>query len=326
MSNFFQLIKNEQIKLYRLKSTWAMYILLFVIIVGMGLVLKVFNEELVSNTYSDNWQEELRTENEMLLEEIEEFESEEDSFFINLIDYNYDQIEINSYYLDQDIAPPSYDGWAFLLENAGLSSLISLFTIIVGAGMIANEFKWGTIKLLLIRPVSRTKILLSKYLSVLIFALSLLLFLMISSLIIGGLLFGLEGSNPIYMLQTTEGLIESTFLLEILKQFGFNSINLVMMATFAFMISTIFRSSSMAIGIAIFLMFSGNIIVNSLSSYEWSKYILFANTNLNQYFNSYGPIIEGMTLTFSIIVLIVYYVAFLALSWFAFTKRDIAGN
>lgn len=82
----------------------------------------------------------------------------------------------------------------------------------------------------------------------------------------------------------------------------------------------------MAIGLSIFLMFAGNTLVMFVSQYSWSKYILFANTNLQQYFNGSEPMIEGMSLAFSLTVLAIYFAVFLAAAWTAFTKRDIAGN
>src|SRR5690625_5584432 len=99
-----------------------------------------------------------------------------------------------------------------------------------------------------------------------------------------------------------------------------------MMSTFAFMVSTIFRNSALAIGIAIFLMMAGNQIVFFLSEHAWAKYILFANTDLSQYAAGSEPIIVGMTLSFSIGMLLLYYSVFMILSWVFFTKRDVAGD
>ncbi|WP_369813172.1 hypothetical protein [Virgibacillus halodenitrificans] len=92
------------------------------------------------------------------------------------------------------------------------------------------------------------------------------------------------------------------------------------------MISTIFKNSALAIGTAIFLMMAGNQIVLFFAEREWAKYILFANTDLSQYTNQNSPWIEGMTLGFSITMLLIYYVIFLLLSWVFFTKRDVAGS
>src|SRR5690625_5957268 len=83
---------------------------------------------------------------------------------------------------------------------------------------------------------------------------------------------------------------------EMISSYGYGLVNLVMMATFAFMISTVFRNSSLAIGTAIFLMMAGSTIVGMFSERSWAKYILFANTDLQQYAPGYTPWIEGMTL------------------------------
>lgn len=318
MSNLLNLIWNEQIKLYAKKGTWVMFVVLLVIAIGGGLITKFTSAESDFKEYGDNWQAELQEENTQLTAEMQD---EEFGGFMNGM-----IIEENNYHLENNIKPTPYDGWEYVLENSFLTSIISLFTIIVAAGIISNEFKWGTIKLLLIRPISRTKILLSKYLSVLIFAFSLLVFLLLTSWIVGAILFGLNGLNPIVVQDMVPGFVQNDVLGEIAKSYGFSLVTLVMMATFAFMISAIFRSSGMAIGLAIFLMMAGNAIVAFLAQYEWSKYILFANTNLNQYTNGMEPMIPGMSMTFSVIVLLVYFVIFMGAAWTAFTKRDVAGN
>ena len=295
-----------------------MFAVILVIAIGGGLLTKFMGTESDFKEYGDNWQTELQEENAQLAAEMEEDEFMEFS--------NPMLIEENNYHLENNIKPQPYDGWEYVLENSFLTSIISLFTIIVAAGIISNEFKWGTIKLLLIRPISRTKILLSKYVSVLIFAFALLVFLLLSSWIVGAILFGLNGLNPVVVQDSMSGFMQNNAWGEIVKSYGFSLVTLVMMATFAFMISAIFRSSGMAIGLAIFLMMAGNTIVVFLSEYEWSKYILFANTNLNQYTNGMEPVIPGMTMSFSIIVLLVYFIIFIGAAWTAFTKRDVAGN
>ncbi|WP_018932052.1 ABC transporter permease [Gracilibacillus lacisalsi] len=315
MLNFISLLKNEQMKLYSRFATWSMYIILAVILFAGALIVFVF-DNIDEQTYNDNWKEQLAQENEELLEVNEEVEY-----------FGFDsEIAINEYHIENDVKPLPYDAWQFTLENAGLSMIISLFTIIVAAGIISNEYRWGTIKLLLIRPISRTKILFSKFVSVLLFSITMLAFLFIISLVIGAIFFGINGWNPSLVQMGTDGVEEVSIFAEIFTQYGLNMVNLVMMATFAFMISTLFRSSAMAIGLAIFLMFTGNSIIGFVAEYDWAKYILFANTNLNQYFGSGSPVMDGMTLGFSITVLVVYFVLFLLVSWFTFTKRDIAGN
>ena len=47
--------------------------------------------------------------------------------------------------------------------------------------------------------------------------------------------------------------------------------------------------------------------------FDWAKYILFANTDLMQYFEGI-PMVEGMTLTFSIIMIVSYFILFQSLA------------
>jgi ABC-2 type transport system permease protein len=317
LGNFFNLIHNELTKIYIQKATWVMYTILAVVIIGAGIIVNTADDIKVSYG-EDIWRAELQEENEQLTTEMEGEE------FLESI--NSPLIERNNYYLDNDIQPAGYGAWNFVMENSMLLSLVSLFTIIVAAGIVANEFRWGTIKLLLIRPISRTRILASKYISVLLFALFTLLFVLIWSWVIGAIFFGMEGWNPYTVLNKSSGVEYVSVISEIISDYGYQLVNLIMMATFAFMVSSVFRNSALAVGTSIFLMMAGNSIVAFFSDRAWAKYILFANTDLSQYTNGNEPLIEGMSLSFSITVLLVYFVLFLAASWGVFKQRDIAGH
>lgn len=293
-----------------------MYIFLAALVIAVAAITAT--TDVVNKEYGDDWQEELKTENEELTKEMQE-----DEF---MVDINTQQIEMNQYHIDNDIKPVPYDAWQFVIENAMLSSVISLLTIIVAGGIVANEFRWGTIKQLLIRPISRKTILMSKYIAVLIFALITLAFLLILSWVVGAVLFGVAGGNPELVIRNNEGIVTVGAIGEVISGYGFKLVNLFMMATFAFMISTIFRNSALAIATAVFLMMAGTSIVQFFLDKAWSKYILFANTDLTVYGSQMGPIREEMTMGFSISVLVVYWIIFMLASWLVFTRRDVAGQ
>ena len=316
MGRLFSLIWNEVAKIYIQKSTWIMYI--FIILLIAGVAALSFFSDVNENEYGDDWKTELEAENEALTEEMQESEF--------AADFNSQQIEKNEYHIENDIKPAEYDAWQFVFENSMLSSFISLLTIIVAGGIVANEFRWGTIKQLLIRPISRSTILLSKYISVLIFALATLAFVLVLSWIAGAMLFGVQGLNPEMVLRKGGELEASTVVEEIISSYGFKLVNLFMMTTFAFMISAIFRNSALAIGTAVFLMMAGTSIVSFFADRVWVKYILFANTDLTVYTSGMGPVRDEMTMGFSILVLAVYWIILMAASWLAFTKRDVAGT
>ncbi|WP_250817488.1 ABC transporter permease [Clostridium swellfunianum] len=309
------LIRNENLKLYGRIGTWVMIGLLTLAVIGSGIIVKTTSKTMTA----PNWKEDLRKQNEDLQTTISQMEN------IEATKGEYTKmIKINEYRIEKDI-PPARDNslWGFASGASSLISLISLFTIIIGAGMVASEFSEGTIKLLLIRPSRRWKILLAKYISTLITSLIMLIILFIVSFIAGGILFGFGGVSDPYLSYSNGAVKEVNMVAHIFSVYGYNCVNLLMMATFAFMVSTVFRNSSLAIGISIFLMFTGSTLVQLLSKYNWVKFILFANTNLRMY-NDGVPPVKGMTLQFSIAVLLTYFIVFNAISWVGFSKRDVA--
>src|SRR5690625_4308465 len=199
-----------------------MYIILAGIIIGGAVLTSTFDD--TGEEYeTDDWREVLQEENEALIKE-NKAADEEDAF---VIDINTDTIEKNNYYLENDIQPTSFGAWQYVLDNKGLLSIVSLLTIIVAAGIVANEFRWGTIKLLLIRPISRTKILASKYIAVLLFAFFTLLFVLIFSWIIGALFFGVEGLNPHIVIQEKGNYAYVSVIEEMLSGYYYKLINLL---------------------------------------------------------------------------------------------------
>lgn len=303
-------------KIYRKVSTWIMIALIIVAVILFGVILKIEDKQ---NIEEPDWKVSLQQQNAQLEKDIAEGYMPEQ--FVQMQERT---ILINEYRLENETPPMTKSVWSFTLEATPVIALITLFTIIVGASSVASEFSWGTIKLLLIRPVSRTKILLSKYLSTILFALFCLLILFVISLAVGAILFGFDGFAQPYLTVIDGVVVEKTMLAHVLGQYGLSSINLIMMSTFAFMISSIFRSSALSIGLAIFLMFTGVNVTSFIAmKFDWAKYILFANTDLSLYLEGM-PVVEGMTMSFSITMLIIYFVVFNALSWWMFNKRDVA--
>ncbi|HEY4600992.1 MAG TPA: ABC transporter permease [Cerasibacillus sp.] len=315
MSNFFKLIYNELFKIFVRKSTWFMFIALLIVLLGMGFLEKGFGDDYTN----ENWRTELEQENKNLQKDLEEDDIEDSPFY----DFAMSTIEENNYRLENDIMPLSTGGWSFMYLTASFLGLVSLFTIVIAAGIVANEFSQGTIKLLLIRPIHRSVILLSKYIAVLIFGFITAVSLLLLSLGVGGILFGFEEHIPAVVIENTEGLTHLSVLKETIYGYSFYSVNLIMITTLAFMISAVFRNNALSIGVALFLLFTGNTVVQFFSDKEWAKYILFANTDLRPYFGG-KPLFEGMTLSFSVITLLVYYAIFVFLAWGIFTKRDVA--
>lgn len=206
------------------------------------------------------------------------------------------------------------DVWGFFLTNTFLLSVVELFALIIAADTVSSEYAWGTFTYLCIRPVSRLKILLSKYASVLFFLLVSVMVLAVTSVLYGWVFFGMPVQED-----------SMSLLMRALVIYGCKWVEMFMMVTLAFAISTLSKSNSLSIGLTLFLHFTGSFWAQLLSvfDFQWGKYLLFANLDLRIYFFGGIPMFEGMTLSFSLVILAGYYVFFLFLAWWGFTRREM---
>lgn len=314
-----QLIRNEWMKIWKRPATLVMIVLLLIAVILLGAFNK-YQSSGFSVPDNENWKHGLELENKRYNEQLED-----EYLPAETRNYYTKEIAINEYRIAQNFSTnEEYSAWDFVADSIQLLSLAGLFTIIIAAGIVANEFNWGTIKLLLIRPLSRIKILLSKYLTVLLFGFLSIFIIFVFSFILGTILFGLPEETYPYLFYSNGVVKEQSILMHLISFYGLNSISLFMLTTMAFMISSVFRNSSLAIGISIFLMFMGNTVTLLLANrFDWAKYLLFANTDLTQYFEG-TPLVSGMTLSFSISMLVIYFVVFISLAFWVFRKRDVA--
>jgi ABC-type transport system involved in multi-copper enzyme maturation, permease component len=311
--NMLNLVRNENMKLFKKLGTKVMMLLLILFVLAAAIIIKV---NVKSN--NDNWKTNLQQQNVQYKQELDGSANQDSAKYAKRA------YAENQYRIDHDLPPILNNSlWGFVDGAASLVSLITIFAIIMGSGMVADEYNQGTIKLLLIRPSKRWKIMLSKFISVLLAIIAMLLILFVSSFLIGGIVFGFNGAGQPYLSYANNKIVEVSMVGHLFSTYGLDCVALFMMLSFAFAISNISRNGAMAIGISIGLYFAGSMIVGILSKFDWVKYILFANTDLNQYFDGV-PIVKGMTLGFSVTVLCVYFIAFVIISWVGFCKRDVA--
>ncbi|MBC2177132.1 ABC transporter permease subunit [Listeria booriae] len=234
---------------------------------------------------------------------------------------------------------PDIDNVQFMLSINGISMfLVALFSIVIASSVVASEFSFGTIKLLLIRPYKRWEILLSKYIVVMLYAVVLALFTLLITYLISGVLtsFGslTQDVSDIIPTYSENGDILNTGLTAInalSTQLGFFLVELIFSMSIAFMVSSLLRSQALAVGIGLFLLFinsiAGGITLMLAEKFEWFKYIFvtplyYINMNSNAMGNT--EINSGLSTGLAIGILAVYYIVFMALSFVFFQKRDVS--
>ncbi|MBD7907682.1 ABC transporter permease [Sporosarcina sp. Sa3CUA8] len=307
-----KLLQNEWMKLWSKKGTWIMAGLMVILIIGLAGIMKwsgsLMDEE-------SDWKANMRSNLEMEKTSLEMGDLKGESK--RLAEEN---VQIYEYRLANDIAPLNDISRESMIYNPSVGSIALLLTVIVAAGIVASEFSQGTIKMLLTRPVKRWKIMTSKYLAILLFGILLMLIGFITTILSAFIFFPSEGGQALAI--SGGNVVEVSIWSHGLYMLLLSFVNVIITATFAFMIGSVFRSSGMAIGLSLFIYFTGNVIVSLLSRFEIVKYLLFTHMDLTIYESNF-VLNDDITLPFSLAVLAVYLIVFLIVSYTVFTKRDI---
>ena len=302
-----KLIQNEWMKLWAKKSSWIMVVLLALIVIFPAII----NSQLSVPNDGLTWQEREQENIKMY----EEFNAESEDPFYE------EQLLISQYRLDNNLPPEySYSTMSYVDYGVSLMVVITLFTVIIAAGIVSTEFSTGTIKMLLTRPVTRAKVLTSKLITVFIYGLLLYVFTIGLSYLTGIIMF--ENTQSVELVIENGQVVEQTISSNIFETAIYSFGDFIMSILFAFMIGSVFRSSSLAIGLTMGISFLGTMLVAFLSRYEIVKYIWITHSDLTQHLSG-NFIIDGITMPLSLTVLAIYALIFLFVSYFVFMKRDI---
>ncbi|MFT9815990.1 ABC transporter permease [Lysinibacillus sp. NPDC056185] len=308
-----KLIQNEWMKLWHKKGTWVMVALLILFIIGPGIMMKYYETKTTEDiTWQESEQKAINNNKEMM---------KEDGLSVEDKKRFEEQIAISEYRIANDV--PSQENLSvasFMSFTGSMLTLVTLFTVITAASIVSSEFSTGTIKMLLTRPVSRAKILTSKLLTTFIFGLLLFVVNVVVSALVGLILFG--GSTGVELEMVNGQVVEKAVWNDLAYHYLLSGGDFVMSILFAFLVGSVFRSSSLAIGLTMFLSFTGGMIVMFLSRFEIVKYIWLTHSDLTQYEKGYF-IVDDMTMPFSLTILAIYAVIFLVISYMSFTKRDV---
>ena len=250
------------------------------------------------------------------------------------LDY-YDSLKeanINKYYIENNIRNiKDYDNRYILVNLLNEYELfILIFITMISGSIVSDEFNKGTIKLLLIRPYSRLKILLAKFLTCLCMFISFIVFIFISQLLVGGIIQGFGSLNvPAVIYNYNTHNIETMSIIKyLIINICAKSPMFLLLITLAFTISTLFTNSALAIALPL-LGYMVSSIINQLIAHALLKdikaplYFVTPNWDLTSYLFGGLPSFEPINLRFSILVCLSYFLIMIFISCFVFKKRNI---
>lgn len=327
MSSLLPLIQNETIKVLR-KNRFYVILLILIIIIPVFTYAQMKIADNNREKFKQDWRLELQQritdiQNSLGSDRVPEEWKKYRRIVLQQLQYN----------LDHDINPSDPNGVTFtrtFLDNA-VTLFIPLLVMAIASDIVSSERSTGTIKMLLTRPIRRWKVLLSKWIVLMMFTGIIVLLTALLSYLISGLVFGYGGwTYPIFTgfsLTGTDVDFEAVHTvpswLYLLMQLGLVWFSSLVVAALGFMISVLVRSTAASIVTLMATLIAGSILYNMASSWPTAKYLFMINLKLTDYLAGTPAPVEGMTLPFSLAVLTVWGAAGLIVAFRVFTKQDI---
>lgn len=229
-------------------------------------------EKLLVKGKSD-WKVTLKASNDNLKKNLEEAKltNSDKEYIYNLSS----QIKKNNYFLDNNIEP--IQDWGFYPSNIGIKIMKIFGMIMLAAGIavfmsdiVSGECTPATLKFLLVQPISRSKVILSKFIAIVITVVGMICGLEVVAFGVIGAITGFDAAKmPIelglkYKLNE-QALINGYRQLEVVKDSGYNStmgnyvlesfllqvLFIVACCAFIFMISALFKSTMITMAFSV---------------------------------------------------------------------------
>lgn len=312
--------------------------------------IKKYEDMIKKGDYSEAWKLELDNEIKRQKEDIKALEEEG----INEYNQNWyldtkQKLEYNTYLKNNNIEPLygwEFEGYAFmktLIEILGMGILVAGIAVFM-SDIVSGECTPATLKFLLVQPIKRGQVLLSKFIAVVTMVLVMILGLELTGLGLVNVFSKIDGGSlPVIIGKIYESKINEQGFAEITQKVGTGNMvsnnemfikalllqALFIIATCAvvFLISSVIKSSMITMGVSVMVLVFATILSLTLSSAQKVAHLLFVNyantiallTGLNvQMYNN-----VNMTVNTGIVVMLVTIIVSYVIAHVVFTKRDI---
>lgn len=208
-------------------------------------------------------------------------------------------------------------------------SIAIILCIIIGGGIVSSEYSTGTVRLLMIRPVSRWKILLSKLISVFIIGYGVLLTTVVLNIISSGIINGFGGLATKVISFSGDKIVEQSFIISIIPKLLFSSISLIFIIALVFAISTIIKNTALAVGLTTVAYLGSSIATMIMAGLgmKWVGKTILPYMNLSTFITdpNYAERFNDIVLnpTMGAIQLLVFATILTIASFLVFEKRDV---
>lgn len=253
----------------------------------------------------------------------------------NRVQKNKEQIELNWYSLNNNMPQLGFAKDAKNTINSiyiiYVSAVVFLCVMIAG-NIVSSEYSKGTIRLLILRPVCRWKLLLSKLLLVLLSGYVLLFSCVALTTLSSGIAYGFNSLSTPILSYANNAIVEQSFFSYFMPTLLFASISLIFAISLSFAISTIVKNTALAVGGTMFLYLAGLTISIFMAQFKvtWIAYtplpyinlssVLPGSHTVSSFAQSYGI---DLLPNVGAIELVVLSIIFILTSFIVFNKQDV---
>ena len=208
------------------------------------------------------------------------------------------------------------------------SVFIIIAICIIAGTIVSEEFNKGTIKLLLVRPYKRTKILVAKFITCLIIFVLVLIFVAVAQYVVSGIANGFGNySKEITIYNFSSNNVQNISLLKYVVITAICKMPMfLLLLTLSFTLSVVFNNSPVAIALPLLGTMASEIINGIALHFEKAKFLRFfvtPNWDLSIYLFGKMPEFEPISFNFSVVICLIYFVVMLIMSIVTFKNRDI---
>lgn len=268
----------------------------------------------------------------------------------NIYQYN-ERIATNKYYISNNVYSNSfatnfsfnqnsknetsvYDFMYFSMEISTI--IITIFSMLLICSLITSETENGTIKLLLVRPYKRSKIMTAKLFATIFFTFTFMLFSAILSFAGGYYIFGMSNTNILAIFNSNTPIVISPLVLMIIDILSLFA-EAIFFILIGLMIATLCKNYAGSIYICLIFMITMYVLNALFGGAFWYSFFPSSNLHLFKYFGNaftslaessiiqnliITPIQSSMNFLYSVLITFSYSLIAIAISYAVFNKRD----
>ncbi len=199
--------------------------------------------------------------------------------------------------------------------------ILSIYGIVMGAGLYADEYASGTIKLTMLRPIGRNTLTTAKLLAMFTMLVGISAGITLVAFLYGWAAYGSVATTAVIVPFNSVTAYSSTVGALVLGDICFGILSILAISTLSFAIGTISRKKTLGIVLSI-LMYLG-VLSGIFTVFGGDRFLYTTNMNLSVYFGMDGPTMEKANFYLALPLFVVYTAGTLTATYITVKKRDI---